>query len=233
MIAQKGTVRRKRLRRKLRHVPEMRQVSAVECGAACLAMILNYYGCEASILEVQERCGVGRDGLTALAIVKSAQRYGLRVRTVSLKRNDFRYVALPAIIHWEFDHFLIVERWSPRQVDVVDPAVGRRRLTPEEFDGGFTGVVIMLEPGQQFEQRAPQKSLSISAYLRSLVQVRGLLFQIIGISLLLQILGLGGPLLWRPVGRICKLYARTFRVSLTWLARSLSRISRRYKLLLS
>lgn len=184
-----------RRKHKLRRVPEMRQMSAVECGAACLAMVLNYYGHAASISEVQERCGVGRDGLSALAIVKSARKYGFRVRPVSIKQNDFRSVNLPAIIHWEFNHFVVLERWSPNHVDIVDPAVGRRRLTPEEFDEAFTGVVIMLEPGNQFEQQGQQSSFSLTTYLRSLLSVRGIILQIILTSLLLQVLGLSTPVL--------------------------------------
>jgi len=88
-------------------------MSGVECGAACLAMILLYYGRKTSVSEIREHCSVGRDGLSALSIVKAAREYGLRVRAVSLQENDFRFITLPAIVHWEFNHFLIVERWSP------------------------------------------------------------------------------------------------------------------------
>ena len=186
-------------RKRKRRIPEMRQVTAVECGAACLAMVLNYYGYGTSISAVQERCGVGRDGLTALEIVKSARLYGLRVRAVSLNLDDFRYVSLPAIVHWEFNHFLIVERWSANRIDVIDPALGRRRLTREEFDESFTGVAILLEPGAQFEQKAPDKALTPWSYMRSLLHMRTVLSQIIGTSLLLQVLGLGAPLLTEVV----------------------------------
>lgn len=185
----------KRLRRKQRRVPEMRQMTAVECGTACLAMILNYYGYATSISEVQEHCGVGRDGLTALEIVKSARLYGLRVRTVSVTLDDFRYVTLPAIVHWEFNHFLIVERRTSNAMYVVDPALGRRKLSLEEFDEGFTGVAIMLEPRAQFKQRAAQKVLTPWAYMRSLLSMRTIITQILGASLLLQLLGLGVPVL--------------------------------------
>src|SRR5579875_2429492 len=184
----------KKLRRKGR-VPEMRQVTAVECGAACLAMVLTYYGYATSVSEVQERCGVGRDGLTALEIVKAARQYGLRVRAVSINLDDFRYLTLPAIVHWEFNHFLLVERWSRQHVDVIDPAFGRRRLTREEFDEGFTGVAILLEPGAHFERKAPQTMLTPWAYMRSLLHMRKVIFQILGASLFLQVIGLGTPLL--------------------------------------
>ncbi|HEX7737414.1 MAG TPA: peptidase domain-containing ABC transporter [Ktedonobacteraceae bacterium] len=190
---------RKRRRRKRRRVPEIRQVTAVECGAACLAMILNYYGHAAGLGEVLERCGVGRDGLTALEIVRAARLYGLRVRAVSLDLDDFRFVSLPALVHWEFNHFLIVERWSRTRVDVVDPALGRRSLTPAEFDAGFTGVALMLEPGAQFEQKAPRPSLTLWSYIRSFLRLRAIILQILGASLLLQLLGLGGPFLTEVV----------------------------------
>src|SRR5258708_38612802 len=184
-----------RRKKQWRRVPELRQMSAVEGGAGCLAMILNYYGRATSVSEVQERCGVGRDGLSALAIVKAARQYGLRVRAVSLKKNDARFVHFPAIVHWEFNHFVVVDRWSSKQVDIVDPAVGRRRLTLEEFDEGFTGIVVMLEPGTQFERQAPSRAPSLWAYLRSLPHMYRVMAQIIGVSLLLQIFGLGTPLL--------------------------------------
>src|SRR5689334_8532117 len=134
-----------------RRVPELIQTSVVECGTACLAMILGYYGRKTSIAEIRERYGVGRDGLSALSIIQAARSYGLRVRAISLRVNDFRLVRLPAIIHWQFNHFLVVERWTPSFVDVVDPASGRKRLTAQEFDAGFTGIVILLEPGARFD----------------------------------------------------------------------------------
>ncbi|GCE23691.1 peptidase domain-containing ABC transporter [Dictyobacter kobayashii] len=189
-----------RKKKSWRRVPEMRQMSEVECGAACLAMILNYHGCATIISEVQERCGVGRDGLSALAILESAHQYGLRSRPVSIKDiANFRFVMLPAIVHWEFNHFIVVERWSNQYVDVVDPAVGRRRLTAEEFADGFTGVVLMLEPGPQFERRTARQTLSLTTYTRSLLRLRGTIVQILLASLLLQLFGLGTPLLTRAI----------------------------------
>ncbi|HTK06759.1 MAG TPA: peptidase domain-containing ABC transporter [Ktedonobacteraceae bacterium] len=184
-----------RKRRKRRRVPELRQMTAVECGAACLAMALNYYGYATSISDVQERCGVGRDGLSASAIAKAARQYGFRVRAISLKQDDFGLVSLPAIVHWEFNHFVMVERWSKKYVYLVDPAQGRRRLTLKEFDEGFTGIVIMLEPGEQFMEQKPQRSFTLWSYTRSLLQMRGMITQVLGASLLLQILGLGTPVL--------------------------------------
>src|SRR6266446_1512268 len=183
------------LRRKSR-VPVLQQISMVECGAACLAMLLSYYRRKTTVSEIREHCGVGRDGLSALSIVKSARKYGMRVRAVSLQENNFRSITLPAIVHWEFNHFIVVEHWSPKFVEVVDPAAGRKRMTAKEFDEGFTGVVIMMEPGVQFSRENKVSQLSLRSYAKSYIQQAPLsLIQVLGASLLLQVLGLIFPLL--------------------------------------
>jgi ATP-binding cassette subfamily B protein len=179
-----------------RRVPVLLQLSAVECGAACLAMLLCYYGRRTSISEVRQRCQVGRDGLSALDIAKAARTYGLRVRAVSLQADDLRLVSLPAIVHWEFNHFLIVERTTPRGVEVADPALGRRRMSHAEFFAGFTGIVLMLEPGVQFERRTNTRGVTLGSYARSYLKRAPLsLAQILAASLVLQLFGLAVPLL--------------------------------------
>ncbi|HET8840752.1 MAG TPA: cysteine peptidase family C39 domain-containing protein, partial [Ktedonobacteraceae bacterium] len=183
-----------------RRVPVLLQMSMVECGAACLAMILSYYGRTTSISEIREHCGPARDGLSALALVKAARRYGLRVRSITVKEPDkLRHANLPAIIHWEFNHFLVLERWSPAFMEVVDPARGRVRLSAEEFDAGFTGIILLLEPGIQFEKRS-QRGISLLRYAQRYMRQAPLaLLQVLGASLLLQLAGLGTPLLTEVV----------------------------------
>ena len=187
-----------KMRRK--HVPQLGQMSAVECGFACLAMILGYYGRKTSISELSTRYGVGRDGLSALGIVRAARNYGMRVRAISLQQNDFRFVKLPAIVHWEFNHFLVVERWSRKHVYVVDPARGRYRLTHDEFDEGFTGVVITLEPGVTFDRHAAPSRRAFRTYVQQYIQqAPGTFLQLLGASLLLLVIGLALPLLTKLV----------------------------------
>jgi ABC-type bacteriocin/lantibiotic exporter with double-glycine peptidase domain len=180
-----------------RRVPLLYQMSMTECGAACLAMILTYYGRKTSVSEIRERCGVGRDGLSAFAIVRAARSYGLRTRAISVKEEkEFRFVSLPAIIHWNFNHFLVVENWSPGYVDVVDPALGRVRLSMEEFDQSFTGVVILLEPGTTFDRQGTPAKVNLRTYAASYIRQAPIAFlQIIGASLLLQVFGLVTPIL--------------------------------------
>jgi ABC-type bacteriocin/lantibiotic exporter with double-glycine peptidase domain len=177
-------------------VPLILQLTTVECGAACLAMILSHYGCKTSVAKCREWLSVGRDGVTAKGIAEAARHYGLRVKAFSLEPADFKYVSLPAIAHWDFNHFVVVERWSPRVIEILDPAQGRRRLTAEEFDASFTGVVLTFEPGFQFQRHATSRA-SWRSYLKHMFLhmegTPGLLAQILSTSVFLQILGLAMP----------------------------------------
>jgi ATP-binding cassette subfamily B protein len=184
----------KNIRRK--KVPLVTQMNSVECGAACLAMILSYYGRPTQVAEVCRRYNVGRDGLSARSIAQAARYYGLRVRAVSLPQNDFRYIHLPAILHWEFNHFIVLEHWTSRYADVLDPAVGRKRLTTQEFNDGFTGIIMMFEPTIDFSRKAEKRTFTLHSYGAQYIRrVPGLLVQILLASLLLQVLGLAVPLL--------------------------------------
>lgn len=183
-----------------RRVPQVLQMSNVECGAACLAMILSYYGRRTTISEIREHCGIGRDGLSARSLAQAGRGYGLRVRIISLPRNDFRYVRLPAIIHWGFEHFLVLESWSPNRIEVVDPAAGRLRLSLEDFENNFTGIVILLEPGAHFVKGRTLPAMSGRAYLATcLKQAPWTLVQVLLASFLIQVFGLSVPLFTKLV----------------------------------
>ena len=180
-----------------RRVPVLLQLSCNECGAACLAMILNYYGRKTQVSECREVCGVGRDGVTAQTIAKAARSYGLRAKAFSVEPLHFEYLQLPAIAHWEFDHFVVVESWSSRHVEIIDPATGRRRLTADEFEAGFTGVVLTFEPGVHFTAGLENIRPRRCRYLLSMLRIEGtvcLMLQIGAASLLLTLAGLASPL---------------------------------------
>jgi len=181
----------------MKRVPVILQMTPNECGAACLAMVLTYYGHETTISECRIYLKSGRDGLSARSVAQAARDLGLRVRAFSMEPEGLSQIHEPAIVHWEFSHFMVLEEWSPDDVKVVDPAVGRRRLSAEEFSNGFTGVVLTMEPGQNFERKKAQDKLTWRNYLAGIVRTpgsKGLLAQLLGSSALLQILGLVFPL---------------------------------------
>jgi ABC-type bacteriocin/lantibiotic exporter with double-glycine peptidase domain len=167
-----------------------------DCAMACLTMILGCHGYAITLREVRSRLEVSRDGLSALDLVNAARDYGLTTRAYSVAPADLARVPAPAVVHWRFGHFVVLVRWSPQRVDIIDPATGRRSLTRAEFDAGFTGVVIVFAPGQGFE---PKKAVRHRnpwrrRFVRSIVlDHRGLWGQVIVTSLALQLLGLAMP----------------------------------------
>jgi ABC-type bacteriocin/lantibiotic exporter with double-glycine peptidase domain len=161
-------------------------------------MILSYHGRETSVTECREACDVGRDGLTALTIARAARAYGLRVKAYTLEPSDLGSVALPAILHWNFNHFVVLERWSPKGVGIVDPAIGRCSLSTTEFDASFTGVALTLEPSIHFRKERAGGQGPHLRYLKAALQTPGtlrLLGQILAASLLLTLAGLAVPVL--------------------------------------
>jgi ATP-binding cassette, subfamily B, bacterial len=178
-------------------VPVLLQFTISECGAACLAMVLSALGRPTRVAECRERMDVGQDGVTAFAIVQAARELGLRVNSCRLALDELGEVSLPAIVHWRGNHFVVVERWSPQYVTIVDPAIGRRRLSAEAFSEGFSGVVLTFAAGPSFAPRRATTQPSWFAYVWSLLALpdaRHLLARVIGISLLLQLFGLALPL---------------------------------------
>ena len=188
---------RQRIRPK--RVSPILQMSVVECGAACLAMILSYHGRKTRISECTECLGVGRDGVTAQTILKAGREYGLRSKGYSIQElSHLAQIQLPAIIHWEFNHFVVLEQWSPKKVLIVDPGQGRRELTPDEFEAGFTGIVLTFEPGIHFERRSKKENGVWRNYLTYMMRTPGTrtaLVQILMASFILQVLGLALPVL--------------------------------------
>ncbi len=178
-----------------RRVPVILQLSMVECGAACLAMIMSFYGRRSSIAECREVCMPGRDGVNGTVIAKAARHFGMSVRAFAIQHTNFSSIQLPVIIHWNFNHFVILERWSPKRMTIVDPAFGRRVVSAEEFDRCFTGVVIACTPGPQFERTRTQAVRPWRTFASYLWAAPGLLAQIILASLLLQGVGFVLPIL--------------------------------------
>lgn len=183
-----------------RRVPVLLQLNATECGAACLAMVLSYHGRPTRVAEVRDVTGAGRDGLSASAIIAAAATFGLRMKAFSLRPDQFVHVPMPAIVHWDFDHFVVVERWTPAAVTIVDPGAGRRTVTAEAFSNHFTGVVLASEPSDDFDRHADRPAPQWRVYLRALLTLApGALVQVLVASLILQILGLAVPLLTKIV----------------------------------
>lgn len=140
--------------------PTVLQYEAVECGAASLKIVLAYLGKVVPLAELRDRCGISRDGVTAIQLKRTALSYGLEVRAYRCSADQLRTKAnLPAILFWNFNHFLVLEGFKGNKVYLSDPASGRRSVTWEEFLTSFTGVVLELTPGPDFKPGGKEPGL--------------------------------------------------------------------------
>ena len=119
---------------KVMRVPTILQQESVECGAACLAMVLAFHGKWLPLEQVREDCGVSRDGSSAKNIVQAARRYGLKSAGYRLEPADLTKVPMPCIVHWNFNHFVVLCGFRGQKVLVANPATGSEWLTLQEFD---------------------------------------------------------------------------------------------------
>ena len=125
--------------------PTVIQMDAVECGAASLLIILQHYGRYVPLEQLRTECGVSRDGSNALNIVKTARNYGLTSTGSKVSVEDLTSMEFPAIIWWDFNHYLVLEGFSKKKVFLNDPALGPRTVTYDEFKDSFSGLVITLK----------------------------------------------------------------------------------------
>ena len=136
---------------KCRPIPVIMQMEATECGAACLAMVLAYYGRWLPLEQVREACGISRDGSKLSNVGKAAIRYGMDVHLYKYGvESTQKKVKFPAIIHWNFSHFVVLQGFDKGKALINDPARGRVRVSMEEFDRSYTGIVLCMEPGEKF-----------------------------------------------------------------------------------
>jgi ABC-type bacteriocin/lantibiotic exporter with double-glycine peptidase domain len=127
-------------------VPFVSQVQLTDCAAACVAMTLAYHGRPVPLAVLAAETAVGRDGTTALALLQTARRHGLRGWGVRAEVEDLQHLPAGSILHWELDHYVVLQRVVRGAVEIVDPAAGHRRVPPSLVRRAFTGVAIVLEP---------------------------------------------------------------------------------------
>jgi ABC-type bacteriocin/lantibiotic exporter with double-glycine peptidase domain len=168
--------------------------SALDCGAACLAMILGRYGKRVSVQELRNKMEIQRDGVTAATLMEVAAMFGLIGKGVSADLQSLEDLALPAILHWDFNHFVVLARWRNGRGDIIDPSFGRRPTSNKDLDRHFTGVVLIFELAADFKPSglSPRRWRRL---LSPILNAKRAIAKAFGLSLVLKLLGLALPIL--------------------------------------
>ena len=179
--------------KKQRRIPFIQQTAATDCGPACLSMVLAYHGRHEPLERIRDLAGVHRDGATGLDLVETSRFFGLRARGVRIADLDDLTALPPAsILHWRFHHFVVLERATKEFAWILDPALGRRRVTRQRLDRDFTGGALVFEPTESFDPKAKTTS-GVKRYLGAVAQEWPLLLKLTTLSVLLQLLALAIP----------------------------------------
>lgn len=180
-------------------VPTVLQMEVAECGAASLAMIMAHYGKFVPLDEVRMACGVARDGSTAKNIMAAAREYGMTGKAYRREPEVLKTMTFPLLVHWRFQHFLVVEGFKDGAWYLNDPALGARTCPAAEFDTSFTGIVLALEPGPEFVQEGRRAGV-LGRLLKAAGNVRPMLVYAAIVAVLMLIPTLIGPQFVRLYG---------------------------------
>lgn len=174
--------------------PTIFQMEATECGAASLAMICAYWGKHVPLEQMRVETGVSRDGCNAGNIMRAARRFGMECHGYRKEPESLKKLEMPCLIHWNFNHFVVLEGFKGEYAYLNDPAIGRRKLTMQELDEGFTGVVLTFKPTESFEKVKKENTL-LPLVMKRLHGQKEALAQLICLGLLLILPGLIMPVL--------------------------------------
>lgn len=179
-----------------RKVPVIMQMEMLECGAASLAMILAYYDKWIPLEQVRRDCGVSRDGSNALNIIKAARAYGLNPVGKRGEPADLKKAPMPCIIHWNFNHFVVLKAIKGKFAYINDPAEGAVKVPIAEFDKAFTGIYLTFVKTDAFKPEGKPKSILEFAKKRLKGTLAPFIFVIIT-GMLTAAFGIINPLLSR------------------------------------
>ncbi len=174
--------------------PFAKQHSARDCGAACLLMIGQYWGKQFSLNQLRQLANVNRDGASLQGLVNAAESLGFSVRPIKGNLDGLSQKFLPAIAHWEGNHYIVVYAITRRYVIISDPALGRRNLSRAAFQSGWTGYTLLLSPTYALKQ-TPEAKQDLWRFVELVKPYSGVFLEVILASVLIQVFGLCTPIL--------------------------------------
>jgi ATP-binding cassette subfamily B protein RaxB len=181
------------------HTPVILQTEASECGLACLAMVASFHGYRTDLATLRARHSISLKGATLAHLIAIAGRLDLSSRALRLDLDSLGKLQLPAIVHWDLNHFVVLTEVRRRTAVIHDPARGRRQLTVDELSSHFTGVALELAPNEQFTPRREMQRIGLGALVGRLPGLGRVLFQLFLLGAAIEVFSIVGPLLMQLI----------------------------------
>lgn len=175
-------------------VPVILQVEASECGLACLAMIMSYYGNYIDVTTFRQRESISIKGITLQNIIDIAQRNNLTTRPLRLEMEELNKLRLPCILHWSLNHFVVLTDVKTNGIMINDPARGKRKVLWGEINNEFTGVALEIAPDQNFTRKDERNNLHLRDLFRKTDGLKTTLFYLLLTSLGLEAISIVMPM---------------------------------------
>jgi HlyB family type I secretion system ABC transporter len=184
--------------KRIRKIDHILQIDEMDCGAACLGMICRHFGRKVSLARIRQLCHTAIDGTSLKAISHTATELGLAARALKASVRNLPVMPLPAIVHWEGNHWIVLYDVDEQLVRVADPARGLRKLSRREFEGKWTGYAALFDYTPAFEQ-APESKASLAWVVPFLSRFKVILFQVLGLAIAVSFLQLLFPVFTQMV----------------------------------
>ncbi len=175
-------------------LPVIMQTQVTECGLASLAMIASWYGRETDIYTMRKIFDVSNSGMTLRQLMTAAGRINLNTRAVRLEMNELSQATLPCILHWSFNHFVVLKQITKKGAVIHDPASGKRRISLKELSNKFTGIALEVWPQADFKKEKLREVISLRDMFRSVDGLGSALLRMLVLSLCIEVMALSVPL---------------------------------------
>ncbi|MBV9008621.1 MAG: peptidase domain-containing ABC transporter [Verrucomicrobia bacterium] len=193
---EEGHFRKKEKRiRKFEHI---QQIDEMDCGAASLGMICRHFGRKVSLAKIRQLCHTATDGTSLKALVRAANELGLAARALKVSLRNLSVMPLPAIIHWEGNHWMVLYDVQRESVRVADPAMGLRKIPRKEFEQKWSGYAALFDYTIAFE-KAPESKSSAAWVWPFLARFKRILLQVLGLAVAVSFLELLFPVFTQMV----------------------------------
>lgn len=175
------------------------QAEASECGLACVTMLANFHGNQITLDKLRQVSPVSNQGSNLTQLMQLGDLLGLSCRALKLQLSELKVLQTPCILHWNFQHFVVLKKVTKRYCEIADPALGLRRLNIDQVSEAFTGIAVEMQPNTKFRKASTAQKLELRHFLSNAIGVKRQLAILFGLSLLLQIFAIAAPFYMQTV----------------------------------